>query len=155
MSGAAAGLRSCSFGDGLQCICPTCSTRFLAAENKHILQSFLIPSVTPSVVRQCCLGPLLLRWGQTAAGTTRRTTAWYAKTVFGEIMWTLESEVHIARHGVNPEEVEEALYSRPRLVEPGRDGTRLVYCAPPPAVTCWWWWLRRPMVVTSSSRRET
>jgi hypothetical protein len=29
--------------------------------------------------------------------------------VFGEIMWTLESEVHIARHGVTPDEVEEAL----------------------------------------------
>lgn len=43
-------------------------------------------------------------------------------------MWTLESEVHIARHGVTPDEVEEALYSRPRLVEPGRDGTRLLYC---------------------------
>lgn len=48
--------------------------------------------------------------------------------MFGEILWSLESEVHIARHGVTPEEVEEALYSRPRLVEPGRDGTRLVYC---------------------------
>jgi hypothetical protein len=24
--------------------------------------------------------------------------------------------------------VEEALYSHPRLVEPGRDGTRLAYC---------------------------
>lgn len=57
-----------------------------------------------------------------------RTTAWHAGVVFGEIRWTLESEVHVARHGVIPDEVEEALYSRPRLVEPGRDGIRLVYC---------------------------
>jgi hypothetical protein len=48
--------------------------------------------------------------------------------VFGEISWTLESEIHITRHGITPEEVEEALYSHPRLVEPGRDATRLVYC---------------------------
>jgi hypothetical protein len=48
--------------------------------------------------------------------------------VFGEILWTLESEIHIARHGVTPDEVEEALYSQPRLVQPGREGTRLVYC---------------------------
>ena len=48
--------------------------------------------------------------------------------MFGEILWTLESEIHIAKHGVTPDEVEEALYSRPRLAVPGRDGTRLVYC---------------------------
>jgi uncharacterized protein len=47
--------------------------------------------------------------------------------VFGEIMWTEESEAHIARHGVSPAEVEEALYARPRLVAGGREGTTLVF----------------------------
>ena len=50
------------------------------------------------------------------------------EAVFGEILWTLESEVHIARHGVMPDEVEEALCSRPRLVEPSRDESRLAFC---------------------------
>jgi hypothetical protein len=58
-------------------------------------------------------------------GAPRRGTL---EAVFGEILWTLESEIHIARHSVTPDEVEEALYSRPRLAESGRDGTRLVYC---------------------------
>ncbi len=31
-----------------------------------------------------------------------------------EIRWTSESEAHIARHGVTPEEVEEVVNSRPR-----------------------------------------
>jgi uncharacterized protein len=48
--------------------------------------------------------------------------------VFGEIMWTDDSEAHIARHGISPEEVEEALYTRPRLIERGRHETTLVYC---------------------------
>lgn len=48
--------------------------------------------------------------------------------MFGEIRWTLESETHIARHGVSPDEVEEALYTRPRRVDPGRNDTRLVWC---------------------------
>jgi uncharacterized DUF497 family protein len=44
-----------------------------------------------------------------------------------EISWTEDSEAHVARHGITPAEVEEAIYSRPRLVAPGRDGTRLVF----------------------------
>jgi uncharacterized protein len=44
-----------------------------------------------------------------------------------EIRWTEESEAHIARHGIEPAEVEEAAYTRPRLTAPGRDGTRLVF----------------------------
>ena len=48
--------------------------------------------------------------------------------VFGEILWTEESEVHIARHGISPAEVEEALYTRPRWVDTGKDDTRLVWC---------------------------
>lgn len=43
--------------------------------------------------------------------------------VFGEVLWTEDSEVHIARHNVTPREVEQALYTRPRLTVPGRDDT--------------------------------
>ena len=46
--------------------------------------------------------------------------------VFGEVMWTEDSEAHIARHGVQPSEVEQALYGRPRLTTAGRDGTTLI-----------------------------
>ena len=46
--------------------------------------------------------------------------------VFGEVMWTEDSEAHIARHGVQPPEVEQALYSQPRLTTAGRDGTTLI-----------------------------
>jgi uncharacterized DUF497 family protein len=46
--------------------------------------------------------------------------------VFGEVMWTEDSEAHIARHGVQPSEVEQVLYSRPRLSTAGRHGTTLV-----------------------------
>lgn len=42
--------------------------------------------------------------------------------VFGEVVWTEDSEAHIARHGVTPLEVEQALYARPRLTAPGREG---------------------------------
>ena len=44
-----------------------------------------------------------------------------------EIRWTEESEAHIARHGVEPAEVEEAAYTRPRLIAAGREGTTLVF----------------------------
>lgn len=44
-----------------------------------------------------------------------------------EIRWTEDSEAHIARHNVTPAEVEEVVYMRPRLVEPGRDDTELVF----------------------------
>jgi len=43
------------------------------------------------------------------------------------ITWAEESEDHIARHGVTPEEVQEALYTRPRWIAPGRNGTTLVF----------------------------
>jgi hypothetical protein len=55
-----------------------------------------------------------------------RDPEWYAyhvvahSTVLGEILWTEESEAHIARHGVTPSEVEDAIYARPRWVEKGR-----------------------------------
>ena len=43
--------------------------------------------------------------------------------VFGEIRWTEDSETHIARHNITAYEVEQALYTRPRLAVPGRDNT--------------------------------
>ncbi len=46
-----------------------------------------------------------------------------------EIRWTSESEAHIARHGVTPEEVEQAVNSRPRYEAPGREDSTLLYCA--------------------------
>jgi hypothetical protein len=49
------------------------------------------------------LYPVVLQWG--TIGMVR------------EIRWTAESEAHIARHSVTPEEVEQAVNSRP--------GTRL------------------------------
>ncbi|MBP2473950.1 uncharacterized DUF497 family protein [Crossiella equi] len=44
----------------------------------------------------------------------------------GEIFWTEESEAHIARHGVAPHEVEEAVFGRPQWMEAGREETTLV-----------------------------
>lgn len=44
-----------------------------------------------------------------------------------EIRWTEDSEDHIARHDVRPAEVEDVLYSRPRLVAGGREGVTLVF----------------------------
>lgn len=41
-------------------------------------------------------------------------------------MWTEDSEAHIAHHGVQPSEVEQVLYGRPRLSTTGRKGTTLV-----------------------------
>ncbi len=44
-----------------------------------------------------------------------------------EIVWTEESEAHIARHGVTTYEVEETIYTRPRWVAAGSDETRLIF----------------------------
>jgi hypothetical protein len=41
--------------------------------------------------------------------------------MFGEVMWTEDSEAHIGRHNVTPLEVEQVLYSQPRLAVAGRD----------------------------------
>ena len=35
---------------------------------------------------------------------------------FGEVMWTEDSETHVGRHNVTPLEVEQVLYSQPRLL---------------------------------------
>ena len=44
-----------------------------------------------------------------------------------EIRWTEWSEGHIARHRVSAAEVEEVVYTRPRLTRKGQDGTHLVF----------------------------
>ena len=51
----------------------------------------------------------------------------YTGSALPSITWTEESEDHIARHGVTPEEVQEALYTRPRWITPGRSETTLVF----------------------------
>ncbi|MEV6977175.1 hypothetical protein [Kitasatospora sp. NPDC093806] len=42
-----------------------------------------------------------------------------------EIYWTDRSEDHIARHGVTPDEVEQVVFTRPRWLSSGRDGSTL------------------------------
>jgi hypothetical protein len=44
-----------------------------------------------------------------------------------EIRWTEESEEHIARHEVTPDEVEQVVNTHPRLTKTGRGGTELIY----------------------------
>jgi hypothetical protein len=43
------------------------------------------------------------------------------------IYWTERTEGHIARHGITPEEVEEAVFARPQWEAPGRNQSHLVY----------------------------
>lgn len=49
--------------------------------------------------------------------------------VVREIRWTVESEAHIARHDVAPEEVEQVVNSRPRYEARGREDSTLLYGA--------------------------
>jgi uncharacterized DUF497 family protein len=44
-----------------------------------------------------------------------------------EIRWTEDAEDHIATHAVTPDEVEQLVNSRPRLVLAGRQGTEYVF----------------------------
>lgn len=44
-----------------------------------------------------------------------------------DLRWTEDSEAHIARHKVDPVEVEQVVFGRPRLVDSGRGGTRLLF----------------------------
>lgn len=44
-----------------------------------------------------------------------------------EIPWTEQSEDHIARHGVAPDDVEDVVFSRPRLVARGRENATLIF----------------------------
>ena len=44
-----------------------------------------------------------------------------------ELAWSDTSEAHVAKHGVTPSEVEEAVNTQPRWEHPGLDGSTLVY----------------------------
>jgi uncharacterized protein len=44
-----------------------------------------------------------------------------------ELRWTDDAEQHIGRHGVRPEEVEDVVNTRPRLVARGRENTELIF----------------------------
>jgi hypothetical protein len=44
-----------------------------------------------------------------------------------EIRWTPESEEHIWGHRVTPDQVEQVVYTRPRLALKGRDGTTCMF----------------------------
>ncbi len=71
------------------------------------------------------------RHGHSLASTRfvpRCPTVGYA-SVMREIRWTSESEAHIARHGVTPEEVEQAVNGRPRYEARGREDSTLLFCA--------------------------
>jgi hypothetical protein len=46
--------------------------------------------------------------------------------VFGEVAWDEASEAHVARHSVTPDEVEDVLFCRPRLVQAGPHDTTYV-----------------------------
>lgn len=71
---------------------------------------------------RCVVGAGLVAWaGAVPARSVPRP--WYAWAVFGEVMWTEDSEAHICRHNVTPLDVEQVLYSQPRLAVPGRDDT--------------------------------
>lgn len=58
--------------------------------------------------------------------TTGGVRSCYSEVVW-EVMWTDESEDHIARHHVTPAEVEEVVNSRPVYYDHGREETTLVY----------------------------
>jgi hypothetical protein len=47
--------------------------------------------------------------------------------VYREVCWTDRSEDHIRRHDVAASEVEDVLFSRPRWIAKGREGTTLVF----------------------------
>jgi hypothetical protein len=47
--------------------------------------------------------------------------------VYGEISWTHRSEAHVARHGLTPYEVDEAVRNRPRVIRFHR-GVQMVLC---------------------------
>ncbi len=48
-------------------------------------------------------------------------------SVYREIVWSDTSEAHVARHGVSPGEVEDAINCRPVLTRRGREGTTEIY----------------------------
>lgn len=44
-----------------------------------------------------------------------------------EIQWTEKAEDHIATHAVTPDEVEQVVNTRPRLLLMGREGTQYLF----------------------------
>ena len=44
-----------------------------------------------------------------------------------EICWTDDNEEHISRHGIVPDEVEQVVYTRPRLSLAGRENTTYIF----------------------------
>lgn len=44
-----------------------------------------------------------------------------------EIRWTDAAEDHVAAHGVTPDEVEQVVNTRPRLLLTGREGTQYLF----------------------------
>jgi len=57
--------------------------------------------------------------------------------VYREVRWTDWSEDHIRRHSVAAGEVEEVLFTRPRWIAKGRDGTTLVFGVLRLVGRCW------------------
>ncbi|MHB1498283.1 MAG: BrnT family toxin [Acidimicrobiales bacterium] len=47
--------------------------------------------------------------------------------VWRELVWSDESEAHVAKHNVKPSEVEEVVNTRPQWQHPGVEGSTLVY----------------------------
>ena len=66
-------------------------------------------------------------WLEDERALVVRDESRYSRGALPPITWTEESEDHIATHGVTPEQVQEALYTRPRWATPGRGGTTLVF----------------------------
>lgn len=67
------------------------------------------------------------RLNQSAAGSVGRIAFVLRYFVYRELVWTEDSEEHIARHGVRPDEVNDAVNGRPVRTLGGRDGTTEVY----------------------------
>lgn len=66
------------------------------------------------------------QWGLSIGMSVVRCIA-FGYTGVREIRWTERAEDHIAAHGVTPDEVEQVVNTRPRLVLPGRDETEYVF----------------------------
>jgi hypothetical protein len=79
-------------------------------------------------LRRCDSYPVVLHWG-----TLHKVR---------EIRWTSESEAHIARHGLTPEEVEQAITNKPRYEVPGREDSTLLYSTTDKGASCWSCWLK-------------
>lgn len=79
----------------------------------------------PDDVRELLEARNLADWMATRVEARRNTLQYTRKA--REIRWTQESEDHIAEHDVSPDEVEQVIYTRPRWIKKGREGTEEVY----------------------------